>query len=138
MRMYAALNLGDGSFSAATAAERLHRVHKRYLEHTRLDNSREADPVRFLLSSDEEFGAFIWPVNSIVRRKNGGMLGVVVGYSHCISGWRVKVKFANGTGDMRYDEVEDAQLPSELVEIAIGSRDTIKEKVHEKVEEAFA
>lgn len=138
MRMYAALNLGDGALSAAHAAERLNRVHRRYLEHTRLDSSREADPVRFLLSSDEEFGAFIWPMNSIVRRKPGGMLGVVVGYSHCCSGWRVRVKFANGVSDLRYTEVEDAQLPSELVEIAIGSREELKGKCHAKIEEAFA
>jgi len=48
------------------------------------------------------------------------------------------VKTAGGETNEPYDAVEDAQIPSELVEIAIGSRDTIKEKVHEKVEEAFA
>ena len=93
--------------------------------------------MEFLLSRADTFGVFMWPLNSVVKRRDG-RLGVVTGYVSCLTGWKLVVKIAGGVANDGYDEVVDAKIPSELVEIAIGSRDTIKEKVHEKVEEAFA
>ena len=137
MRMYAALNLGDGKYSAVEATRIVERAFKRYVDWTRGTNTVKS-ALEFLLCSDVTFGAFMWPLNSVVRRRSDRKLGVVTGYRSWSDGWRLTVKTAGGETNEPYDAVEDAQIPSELVEIAIGSRDTIKEKVHEKVEEAFA
>jgi len=137
MRMYAALNLGDGKYSAVEALGIVEKAFKRYADWTHGTNTVKS-ALEFLLCSDVTFGAFMWPLNSVVRRKSDHRLGVVTGYRNWSDGWRLVVKTAGGETNEPYDAVEDAQIPSELVEIAIGSRDTIREKVHEKVEEAFS
>ena len=126
----------DRGLTAADGARAAHEAFNRYVECTRRTNTVK-DEVEFLLSLADTFGVFMGPLNSVVKRRDG-RLGVVTGYINWPTGWQLVVKIAGGQANDGYDEVVDAKIPSELIEIAIGSRDTIKEKVHEKVEEAFA
>ena len=73
------------------------------------------------------------------NQQHEGKLGVVVGYAHAMGcdTW-VRVRLSDCEESFRWDAIEDAKIPSDLIEIAIGCRDQIKDKVHAKVEEAFA
>ena len=140
MRLYDVLNLGWIGNSASMGAELVHTPYRRYRSVS--GSNPETDEIRFLLGDEKLYGAFKWPVQTVVKVTTGqhdGKLGVVVGYEHGPTcGWWVKVKLADCTTTFRHDAIEDAKIPSDLIEIAIGCRDQIKDKVHAKVEEAFA
>lgn len=137
MRLYDAIGLGTSDASAQQGADLVHAAFERYENWTRKTNT-EHDQVRFLLAPAQMYGAFLWPLNSVVKHCTYGKLGVVVGYCNGVHGWLVKVKFADGVEELEYNLIKDAQIPAEIVEIAVGSRDQLKERVVEKVEEAFA
>lgn len=142
MRLYDALNLGWSGNSADAGAKMVHAAFERYRLWTRGSNTVK-DEVEFLLSPAEKVAAFTWELKTVVKVKpnqqHEGKLGVVVGYNHAMGcdTW-VRVKLSDREESFRWDAIEDAKIPSDLIEIAIGCRDQLKERVVEKVEEAFA
>lgn len=142
MRLYDALDLGLSSRSAKAGADMVHAAFERYHLWTRGSNTVK-DEVEFLLSPAEKVAAFTWELKTVVKVRPGqqheGKLGVVVGYCHAMGcdTW-VRVKLSDREESFRWDAIEDAKIPSDLIEIAIGCRDQLKERVVEKVEEAFA
>lgn len=142
MRLYDALNLGWSGNSADAGAKMVHAAFERYRRWTHGTNS-ETDEVRFLLAPAEKYAAFAWELKTVVKVKpnqqHEGKLGVVVGYCHAMGcdTW-VRVRLSDREESFRWDAIEDAKIPSDLIEIAVGCRDEIKDKVHAKVEEAFA
>ena len=74
----------DRGLTAADGARAAREAFSRYVECTRRTNTMK-DEVEFLLSRADTFGVFMWPLNSVVKRRDG-RLGVVTGYTNWSTG----------------------------------------------------
>ena len=81
--------------------------------------------------------SFMWDKGVLVRADSGA-IGITVGWSEvgCFSTcYAVEVRTAHGTGTTYADKLDKADIPPEVLEYV---KSTLQDKVHGKVDEAFA
>lgn len=120
--------------------------YRRYLAYMRGRYGVDAKPLsfaRFLLSDAKTTGldSFLWDAGVLVKVKAGrlaGSIGLTSGYAPVgrnPSYIRVCVRTSAGEETFCVDEIEEAAIPPEVLDYA---RSTLKDRVHTKVDEAFA
>lgn len=116
-------------------------LYNRYLEYmeTQRKSVKPITLAQFLLTKIERtgFDSFTCPKGTLVKVKANGLIGMV-------SDWRlvgcssshveVAVQTAKGESCYRSDQIEKADIPTEVLEYVAS---TLKDKVHGKVDEAF-
>ena len=121
-------------------------LYRRYLAYMHSRYGADAKPLsfaRFLLSDAKATGldSFLWDVGVLVKVKAGrlaGSIGLTSGYTlvGCNPSYiRVCVRTSAGEETFGVDGIEKAAIPPEVLDYA---RYTLKDRVHAKVDEAFA
>ena len=106
-------------------AEAVDAAYKRFKE-TIGDNSFYIDPQAMAFAAAEgqySYAAFAWSKGDLVRMKDDGALGVVTGwetYSGNTYGFHVKVKTSNGEKFSYPDNLERADIPEEVMDLAFS------------------
>lgn len=124
------------------AAEVLYKRYLAYMHNRYGDDAKPLSLARFLLSNAKATGldSFLWDVGVLVKVKAGkwtGSIGLTSGYTlvGCNTSYvRVCVRTSAGEKTFHADEIEEAEIPPEVLEYV---KSTLKEQVHTKVDEAF-
>lgn len=141
MKMYEKMRVGT-SYKHVSEDElkRANKVYERYAKYQRERGVARVESLAEFLLEDVDFhrlDSFLWDKGRLVKTSDG-QIGMTTGWG--LAGvnriyFVVHVKTAKGEKSYDADKLEDADVPPEVLEYV---KSTLQDKVHGKVDEAFA
>lgn len=128
-------------YNDARIATEAGKAYKKYLEAMKSVPKEPMDPFFFMMTVPGA-GSFVFNVNDIVNIR-GGVLAIVTGWKNTPSGWFVTVRDAKQNFDCDPTSLTMAEFPEGLVDIIRANMAAgqcapgLRDRVHEKVDEAF-
>ena len=154
MRMFEKLGIARSyGYLTSDEEEAAKKVYKRYTDwyesyHGNTLNMKSILQFLFEDTNHLAVDVFLWEKGKLVKT-NGGRIGLTVGWTEigvCGKDFRVCVKTSSGEGTFKFDEIELADVPPEVVEYVKGEviglvekqvDENLRNRIHEKVDEAF-